>query len=81
MSARSPTGCGLALLLGIVAAGTAAGGEGPDAEFLEYLGSWEESDAEWIMFHAAAGRQRAAEEPAEPGADAESESTEQDDES
>ena len=24
--------------------------EQPDAEFLEYLGSWEESDAEWQIF-------------------------------
>ena len=39
------------LLLG---AGPAIAGEEdenePDMEFLEYLGSWEESDEEWLMF-------------------------------
>jgi len=34
-------GCGLAL---------AADDELPDVEFLEYLGTWEESDEEWLMF-------------------------------
>jgi hypothetical protein len=34
-------GCGLAL---------AAEDDIPDAEFLEYLGSWEESDEEWLIF-------------------------------
>lgn len=33
--------CGLAL---------AAEDEVPDAEFLEYLGLWEESDEEWLIF-------------------------------
>ena len=27
------------------------GDELPDAEFLEYLGSWEESDEEWMIFN------------------------------
>lgn len=39
---------------GIVAA---AEDDLPDAEFLEYLGRWEQSDEEWLMF----------EEPAEAG--------------
>jgi hypothetical protein len=34
-------GCGLVL---------AADDELPDVEFLEYLGTWEESDEEWLMF-------------------------------
>ena len=25
----------------------------PDADFLEYLGSWEESDEEWLIFENA----------------------------
>ena len=28
----------------------AAGDEIPDAEFLEYLGLWEESDEDWLLF-------------------------------
>jgi hypothetical protein len=34
-------GCGLVL---------AADDEIPDAEFLEYLGLWEESDEDWLIF-------------------------------
>jgi hypothetical protein len=41
----------LLLVGGIVAA---AEEDLPDAEFLEYLGSWEESDEEWLMFDDAA---------------------------
>jgi hypothetical protein len=44
----------LALLIASAAAGEAAGepvGEAVmDMEFLEYLGSWEDSDDEWLMF-------------------------------
>jgi hypothetical protein len=28
----------------------AADGKLPDEDFLEYLGSWEESDEDWLMF-------------------------------
>ena len=28
----------------------------PDIEFLEYLGSWESSDEDWLMFHDEADR-------------------------
>lgn len=31
----------------------AADEEQPDLEFLEYLGSWEESDEDWLMFTEA----------------------------
>ena len=37
----------------VLATGTAAfadDDELPDADFLEYLGSWEESDEEWLIF-------------------------------
>lgn len=45
-----------ALLSGVLllGAGLAIAGEededSPDMEFLEYLGSWEELDEEWLMF-------------------------------
>ena len=38
------------LLLGACGMVLAADNELPDAEFLEYLGSWEESDEEWLIF-------------------------------
>ena len=41
----------LTLLLGSVFAGQgacASDGEAPDSDFLEYLGSWEEGDEEWL---------------------------------
>lgn len=43
----------LALALGVSAtmpALSVADEESPDIEFLEYLGSWEESDDEWLLF-------------------------------
>lgn len=53
----------------------------PDAEFLEYLGSWEQSDEEWLMFEepAEAGETDSGER-SEPAPDGEK-STETDDES
>ncbi len=38
------------LLLGVCGLVLAADSELPEAEFLEYLGSWEESDEEWLIF-------------------------------
>ncbi len=38
----------------------------PDMEFLEYLGSWEDSDEEWLLF---AGEDDAPAERADPAAD------------
>ena len=41
------------LMLGWIAIGGAALADDealPDLEFLEYLGSWEESDEEWLLF-------------------------------
>jgi len=43
----------LAVLCGLLACGgvlMAQEAEAPDLEFLEYLGSWEESDEDWILF-------------------------------
>lgn len=48
MSVRSRIFSGALLLASGVA--LAADDELPDAEFLEYLGSWEESEEDWLMF-------------------------------
>ena len=43
----------LAVLCGLLACGCAAIAqetETPDLAFLEYLGSWEESDEDWVIF-------------------------------
>ena len=37
------------VLLGGTAGAIAADDELPDIEFLEYLGSWEESDEDWVL--------------------------------
>ena len=55
----------------------AADDEVPDAEFLEYLGLWEQSDEEWLIFSAAATAD--AEERSDPAPEGE-ESTEKTDE-
>jgi hypothetical protein len=53
-----PLGCaGLAL---------AADEVQPDLEFLEYLGSWEESDKDWLMFAEVIDRQVADDDPKQP---------------
>ena len=62
-------GCGLVL---------AADEEIPDPDFLEYLGSWEESDDEWLIFNEPVTAE--AEERSDPVPEGE-ESTEKTDES
>ena len=57
--------------------GAALAEEAPEPEFLEYLGSWEESDADWLLFDERAATD---DERSDPAAEAE-ESTETDDES
>lgn len=44
---------GLLTVLLAAACGAEAAGELPGMDFLEYLGSWEESDEEWIYFDTA----------------------------
>lgn len=73
-----------AVLTGLVCAGfgfqgiaVAQEAEPPDVEFLLYLGSWEESDEEWMMFEEAAEEPQARAEPKEPAA--EDDETEDDD--
>lgn len=55
----------------------AADDEIPDMEFLEYLGSWEESDEEWLIF--AGAKDNTEEERSDPVPQGE-ESAEKDDE-
>jgi len=54
-----------AMLWGLLACGgvaVAAETDAPDLEFLEYLGSWEESDEDWILFTEEAGESKQAED-------------------
>jgi len=51
MSVRRPPSFILpSLLLGVCGVVLAADNDLPEADFLEYLGSWEESDDEWMLF-------------------------------
>ncbi len=53
--ARPGQGMQVALLWGLIGfTGVlyAENAETPDLEFLEYLGSWEESDEDWVLFAA-----------------------------
>jgi hypothetical protein len=56
----------------------AADEEGPDPEFLEYLGLWEESDEDWLIFDEPATAD--TDERSDPAPEGE-ESTEKTDES
>ena len=68
------------LVLGICGVVLAADNELPAGEFLEYLGSWEESDEEWLMFDQDGERLAAdSNEKVDPAPQGE-ESTEKDDE-
>ena len=53
----------------------------PDMDFLEYLGSWEESDEDWVVLAAEAVEQVASEVERTDPASQEEESVETDDES
>jgi hypothetical protein len=76
MSASRPALVVALLLFGGLA--QAADEEMPDEEFLEYLGLWEESDEDWLMFEKSLTTEN--EEGVDPVPDGE-ESTETDDES
>ena len=71
-----------ALTVGILLAGCslvlAADDELPDVEFLEYLGMWDESDEDWLLFDQQITADN--EERSDPAPEGE-ESTEQEDES
>lgn len=53
---------GLAAVVGLVGTAIAGADEdaGPDLEFLEYLGSWEASDEDWVLFTADMDEQEAS---------------------
>ena len=72
------------ILLSLVGCGgvALADNEQPDMEFLEYLGSWEETDEDWLLFAGLESEAVAADEKkrSDPAPDGE-ESTESDDES
>ena len=53
----------------------------PDMEFLEYLGSWEESDEDWMLFSEVVAKQAASETKRTDPASEDEESVENDDES
>jgi hypothetical protein len=74
----------VAVLWGLLGCGgvAMADDEQPDMELLEYLGSWEESDEDWLLFDVRDGEAVVADEnkrsdPAPSG----KESTESDDDS
>ena len=75
MLVRQSTVLGLLLGCSLV---LAADEELPDIEFLEYLGSWEESDEEWMLFDESVTAE--VEERNDPAPEGE-ESTEKTDES
>lgn len=70
---------GLAVLLGMLG-GLVAAEEVPDLEFLEYLGSWEESDEDWLIFNRLDAEEAKDNEERSDPAPAGEESTEKDDE-
>lgn len=49
--AMSVNGLAGAVLLGLCSLAVLADEELPEAEFLEYLGMWEGSDEDWVMFN------------------------------
>ncbi len=53
----------------------------PDMEFLEYLGSWEESDEDWMLFSEAEAAQLASDTKRADPVSKDEESVEIDDES
>ena len=68
----------IGLLLMFCSLVLAADEETPDVEFLEYLGLWEESDEEWLIF---ADTSKAEEDERSDPVPQGEESTEKDDES
>ena len=67
--------------LALVTAIAVADDEAPDIEFLEYLGSWDESDEDWLLFDEDGNTASTREETAPTdGAPDTERSTEQDNE-
>ena len=72
--------CLTAILLIVCSVVVAADEELPEIEFLEYLGLWEESDEEWVMFNEPLNAENKDRQRSEPAPEGE-ESTEKHDES
>lgn len=66
----------------LVAGGAVLAGDDnlPDEDFLEYLGSWEESDEDWLMFEKESKKEKRKRDDSDKGAEAD-ESAETKDES
>jgi len=65
--------------LGLCSIAALAEDELPDIEFLEYLGMWEGSDEDWLMFNDSASTENRKEERSEPAPEGK-DSTEKSDE-
>ena len=59
----------------VIAGGASAQDEEPDLSFLEYLGSWQESDEEWLVVAGMEEEEPEAEDEAS-GTDEETDGTE-----
>ena len=55
-----------AMVFGLCSFAVLAEEEAPDIEFLEYLGMWEESDEDWLMFSGSATAEDRRQERSEP---------------
>jgi len=65
--------------LGLCSIAALAEDELPDIEFLEYLGMWEGSDEDWLMFNESTSAENQQQQRSEPVPDGE-DSTEKSDE-
>lgn len=68
MLVRQKTYWPIALACSLLGYGALVGAEedeAPDIEFLEYLGSWEESDEDWLIVERAGDARREVEEAAQ----------------
>ena len=82
-SRHSETALGIAVIGGLFVCSVpamAADDEQPDMEFLEYLGSWEESDEDWLVLSDAVQELASEQERTDPAPDGD-ESVEQQNES
>jgi hypothetical protein len=64
--ARTPLRLGLLVLATASCCALAADEPLPDAAFLEYLGSWEGSDEDWLLFEEAARDESEDKERSDP---------------
>lgn len=74
-------GLRLTLVCGLLAGGLVIAEDVPELEFLEYLGSWEESDEDWLLFNELNKEQTNTDDERSDPVPTGEESTETDDES